>query len=141
MTAGEWNAHIIAEFRANDGKIGGAFEGAPVAILHHRGRKTGRDLLAPVMYLADDGDTSTIYVFATKAGAPSNPDWYYNLTAAGTSTVELGTETYPVRVEELRGPERDRVFAEQAKRYTGFAEYADKTKGIRTIPVLALRRT
>ena len=140
MSAGEWNTQIIAEFRANDGKVGGPFAGAPVAILHHRGRKTGRDLLAPVMYLADDGDAGTIYVFASKAGAPTNPYWYYNLTAAGTSTVEVGPETYPVRVDELTGPERDRVFAEQARRYAGFAEYAEKTKGIRTIPVLALRR-
>jgi deazaflavin-dependent oxidoreductase (nitroreductase family) len=139
--AGEWNTQIIAEFRANDGRVGGPFAGAPVAILHHRGRKTGRDLLAPVMYLADDGDAGMIYVFASKAGAPTNPDWYYNLTAAGKSTVEVGTETYPVRVEELTGPERDRVFAEQARRYTGFAEYAEKTKGVRTIPVLALRRS
>jgi deazaflavin-dependent oxidoreductase (nitroreductase family) len=140
VSAGEWNTQIIAEFRANDGKVGGPFAGAPVAILHHRGRKTGRDLLAPVMYLADDGDAGTIYVFASKAGAPTNPDWYYNLTAARTSTVEVGPETYPVRVDELTGPERDRVFAEQARRYAGFAEYAEKTKGIRTIPVLALRR-
>jgi deazaflavin-dependent oxidoreductase (nitroreductase family) len=140
VSAGEWNTQIIAEFRANDGKVGGPFAGAPVAILHHRGRKTGRDLLAPVMYLADAGDAGTIYVFASKAGAPTNPDWYYNLTAAGTSTVEVGPETYPVRVDELTGPERDRVFAEQARRYAGFAEYAEKTKGIRTIPVLALRR-
>lgn len=139
MSAGEWNAQIIAEFRANAGNIGGTFAGAPVVILHHRGRKTGRELLAPVMYLA--GDADTIYVFATKAGAPTNPDWYYNLTAAGTSAVEVGTETYPVRVEELTGPDRDRVFNEQALRYPGFADYAEKTKGIRTIPVLALHRT
>jgi deazaflavin-dependent oxidoreductase (nitroreductase family) len=139
--AGEWNTQIIAEFRANNGQVGGPFAGAPVVILHHRGRKTGRDLLAPVMYLADDGYAGTIYVFASKAGAPTNPDWYYNLTAAGASMVEVGTETYPVKVEELTGAERDRVFAEQARRYQGFAEYADKTKGVRTIPVLALRRT
>lgn len=139
--AGEWNTQVIAEFRANDGKVGGPFAGAPVAILHHRGRKTGRELLAPVMYLADDGDAGTIHVFASKAGAPTNPDWYYNLIAAGTSTVEVGTETYPVTVEELTGAQRDRVFAEQAQRYAGFAEYAEKTKGVRTIPVLALRRT
>lgn len=140
MTAGEWNTQIIAEFRANGGQVGGPFAGAPVAILHHRGRKSGRELLAPVMYLADDADTGTIYVFASKSGAPTNPDWYYNLIAAGTSTVEVGSETYPVRVEELTGAQRDRVFAEQARRYAGFAEYAEKTKGVRTIPVLALRR-
>jgi deazaflavin-dependent oxidoreductase (nitroreductase family) len=136
----DWNTQLIAEFRANGGKVGGSFEGAPVAILHHRGRKSGREFLAPVMYLGADGDDTTIYVFASKAGAPTNPDWYHNLVAAGETTVEVGTETYPVHVEEVTGAERDRIFAEQARRYPGFAEYAEKTAGVRTIPVLALRR-
>jgi deazaflavin-dependent oxidoreductase (nitroreductase family) len=139
--AGDWNAQVIAEFRANGGKVGGAFEGAPVAVLHHRGRKSAREFLAPVMYLAADGDPTTIYVFASKNGAPTNPDWYYNLTAAGTSTVEVGTETYPVQIEDVTGEQRDRIFAEQARRYPGFADYAEKTAGVRTIPVLALRRS
>ena len=138
--AENWNTKVIAEFRANGGKVGGSFEGAPVTVLHHRGRKSGREFLAPVMYLAEDDDAGTIYVFASKAGAPTNPDWYYNLTAAGTSTVEIGAETYAVHVEEVTGEERDRIFAEQARRYPGFAEYAEKTAGVRTIPVLALRR-
>jgi deazaflavin-dependent oxidoreductase (nitroreductase family) len=138
--AGDWNTHLIAEFRANGGKIGGPFEGAPVTVLHHRGRTSGREFLAPVMYLADESDSATIYVFASKSGAPTNPDWYYNLTAAGTGTVEVGTETYGVQVAELAGEERDRVFAEQARRYPGFAGYAEKAAGVRTIPVLALRR-
>ena len=135
-----WNARIIAEFRANGGKVGGPFEGAPVTVLHHRGRKSGREFLAPVMYLADESDLATMYVFASKSGAPTNPDWYYNLTAVGTGTVEVGTETYEVQVEELTGEERDRIFTEQARRYPGFAEYAEKAAGVRTIPVLALRR-
>lgn len=137
----DWNASTIAEFRANEGRVGGPFEGAPLALVHHRGRKSRREYVTPVMYIADDGDDGTIYIFATKGGAPSNPDWYYNLIESGEGTVERGTETYAVAVRELRDGERDRIYDEQARRYPGFAEYADRTKGIRTIPVLALSRT
>jgi deazaflavin-dependent oxidoreductase (nitroreductase family) len=141
MTAPEnWNAKVIAEFRANEGRVGPPFEGAPLTLLHHRGRTSGREYVAPMMYLAAEDDPDTIYVFASKAGAPTNPDWYYNLTAAGVARVEVGTEEYDVIVSDLVADERDRVFAEQASRYPGFAEYATKTAGIRTIPVLALRR-
>ncbi|MGX7679039.1 nitroreductase family deazaflavin-dependent oxidoreductase [Jatrophihabitans sp. DSM 45814] len=136
----DWNGQIIAEFRANGGKVGGNFEGAPVTILHHRGRKSGTEFLAPAMYLADEADPKTIYIFASKAGAPTNPDWYYNLVAADEGVVEVGAETYPVSVEEVTGADRDRIYAEQARRYPGFAEYEVKAAGIRTIPVLALRR-
>ena len=139
-TPDDWNANIIAEFRANQGRVGGPFEGAPVVLVHHRGRKTGRDRVSPMMYLPDEQGPDTIYVFASKAGAPTNPDWYYNLVSAGEAEVERGTEQYPVTVVEVTGDERDRIFAEQARRYPGFAEYAEKTAGIRTIPVLALRR-
>jgi len=135
----DWNAKVIADFRANEGRVGGNFEGAPVTILHHVGRKSGKEYLAPVMYLAAD-DPDTIYVFASKAGSPEDPQWYVNMTAAGKATVEVGAETYPVTVTELTGAERDRVFAEQVRRYPGFGEYEEKTRGIRTIPVLALRR-
>ncbi len=136
----DWNAKVIAEFRANEGRVGGNFEGAPVVLMHHVGRKSGSEYVNPVMYLAADDDPATIYVFASKAGAPTNPDWYVNMTEAGTATVEVGTETYAVTVTELTGEERDRVYAEQAKRYPGFAEYEVQTAGIRTIPVLALTR-
>jgi deazaflavin-dependent oxidoreductase (nitroreductase family) len=136
----DWNNTVIAEFRANDGKVGGNFEGAPMTLLHHRGRNSGTEFVAPVMYLADESDPATIYVFATKAGAPTNPDWYYNLTAAGTGSVEVGTESYRVDVSEVTGDDRDRIYAEQARRYPGFAGYETKTQGIRTIPVLALHR-
>jgi deazaflavin-dependent oxidoreductase (nitroreductase family) len=81
-----------------------------------------------------------MYVFASKAGAPTNPDWYHNLMAAGTATVEVGTERYDVAVTEITGAERERIYDEQARRYPGFAQYATKTAGIRTIPVLALSR-
>ena len=86
-------------------------------------------------------DDGVIYVFATKGGAPSNPDWYYNLTTVGEGSIERGTDSYPVTVRKVTGDERDRVYAEQARRYPGFADYAKQTEGIRTIPVLALTRT
>jgi deazaflavin-dependent oxidoreductase (nitroreductase family) len=139
--AENWNDPVIAEFRANEGRVGGNFEGAPVVLVHHRGRTSGRDYVNPLMYLPDDDDPDAIYVFATKGGAPTNPDWYHNLTAAGGGTVELGTDTYPVTVYELTGEERDRIYDEQARRYPGFADYARQTAGVRTIPVLALRRS
>ena len=136
----DWNASTIAEFRANEGRVSGPFEGATLTLLHHRGRKTGRDFVTPVMYLVDERDNDTIYVFATMGGAPTNPDWYYNLIERGEGTIERGTETYDVKVRDVRNGERDRIYDEQARRYPGFAEYAEKTKGIRTIPVLALSR-
>jgi deazaflavin-dependent oxidoreductase (nitroreductase family) len=138
--ASNWNDTVIAEFRANEGRLGGNFEGAPVVLVHHRGRTSGRDYINPVMYLLDD-DPDTIYVFASKGGAPTNPDWYYNLIAAGEGTVERATDTYPVTVHEVTGEERDRIYYEQARRYPGFADYARQTAGVRTIPVLALRRS
>ncbi len=139
--ADDWNDKVIAEFRANEGRVGGSFEGAPVVVLHHRGRTSGRDYVNPLMYLADDNDPDMIYVFATKGGAPTNPDWYDNLIAAGEGTVERGTDTYSVTVHELTGRERDRIYDEQARRYPGFADYARQAAGARTIPVLALRRS
>ena len=139
--ADNWNDKTIAEFRANEGRVGGTFEGAPMVLVHHRGRTSGRDYVNPLMYLPDDNDPDTIYVFATKGGLPTNPDWYYNLIAASENTVERGTDTYPVTVDELTGKERDRIYDEQARRYPGFAEYARQTAGVRTIPVLALRRS
>jgi deazaflavin-dependent oxidoreductase (nitroreductase family) len=136
----DWNAKTIAEFRANEGRVGGNFEGAPVVLLHHRGRKSGREYVTPTMYLPHDTRPDIIYVFATKAGAPAHPDWYRNLAAAGDGSVERGAETYQVTVRELAGAERDRIYAEQARRYPGFAEYERQTAGVRTIPVLELKR-
>jgi deazaflavin-dependent oxidoreductase (nitroreductase family) len=133
-----WNEKVIADFRANDGRVGGPFDGAPMVLVHHRGRRTGHEYVNPMMYLASERGDGTIYVFASKGGAPTNPDWYYNLTVAGKGSVELGTGTFPVSVRELHGEEHDRIYAEQARRYPGFAEYAEKTAGVRTIPVLEL---
>ena len=137
--ANDWNQQTITEFRANGGRVGGPFEGAPVVLVHHHGRKSGMEYVTPMMYIPDERD-DTIYVFASKGGAPSNPDWYYNLTAAGEGSIERGTDTYRVAVRDVTGDERDRIYDEQARRYPGFAEYERQTAGIRTIPVLELRR-
>ena len=94
----DWNKQIIAEFRAHDGKVGGNFEGAPMIVVHATGRKTGKKSETPMMYLPAEGDATTLYIFASKAGAPTNPDWYYNLVTAGKAEVEVGTETFAVEV-------------------------------------------
>ena len=135
----DWNDRVIAEFRANEGRVGGAFDGASMVLIHHVGRKSGKEYVNPLVYLP--GDDDSIYLFASKGGAPENPEWYRNLVAAGHATVEVGSSTYPVTVIEISGDERDRIYAEQVKRMPGFGEYAEKTEGIRKIPVLRLKRS
>ena len=139
----DFNTQVIEEFRANEGRVGGPFEGAPMVLVHHTGRKSGEEHVAPMMYLAGPevgAADDAIYVFASKGGAPTHPEWYRNLVAHGRGKVEVGTASYDVTVSELAGEDRDRVYAEQAERYPGFAEYETKTAGIRTIPVLELTR-
>jgi deazaflavin-dependent oxidoreductase (nitroreductase family) len=135
----DWNQGVITEFRANGGHVGGPFQGAPMVLLHHVGRKSGKEYITPLVYLPGDDDGS-FYIFASKGGAPANPDWYDNVIAAGEATVEVLASTYQATVTELHGEERDRVYAEQVKRMPGFGEYAQKTEGIRKIPVLRLAR-
>jgi deazaflavin-dependent oxidoreductase (nitroreductase family) len=136
----DWNQQVIADFRANDGQVGGNFTGAPMVLVHHVGRTSGAEYVIPLVYLPKEGSDDSIYVFASKAGAPAHPDWYLNLVAAGRAIVEVRAGTYPVTITELSGDERDRVYAEQVRRMPGFGEYAAKTAGIRTIPVLELTR-
>ncbi len=134
----DFNEGVIAEFRANQGTVGGLFEGAPMVLVHQVGRRSGKEHITPLVYLP--GDDGSVYIFASKGGAPDHPEWYHNLVAAGQATIEVGTSSYPVSVTELTGSERDRVYAEQAGRMPNFAEYARKTEGVRTIPVLKLTR-
>jgi deazaflavin-dependent oxidoreductase (nitroreductase family) len=136
----DWNASTIAEFRANAGRVGGNFSGAPLVLVHHRGRRSGNDYVIPVMYLPNESNPDVLYVFASRGGTPENPDWYYNLVSAGRGIVERGSDTYDVTVRDVTGSERDRIYAEQAKRYPGFAEYERQTAGVRIIPVLELTR-
>ncbi len=132
MSYQDWNAGVIAEFRKNRGKVGGQFEGAPVLLINHKGAHSGKPRTNPVMYLRDG---NRYLVFASKGGAPSNPDWYYNLKKHPEVKIEVGTETIEVHADELKGAERDRLYARQASLYPQFAEYQQKTK--RIIPVIA----
>ena len=129
----DWNAQIIAEFRKNHGKVGGNFEGAPLLLLHTIGRRSGKPRVNPVMYLKD-GDR--YFVFASKAGADSHPDWFRNLQEQPDVRIEVGDQTIDVHAEEIRGQERNRLYERQASVYSGFADYQRKTK--RVIPVVAL---
>lgn len=136
----DFNTQVIEEFRANEGRVGGPFAGAPIVLVHHVGRKSGEERINPMMYRPAPDDAATIHVFASRGGAPTNPGWYYNLLDAGTATLEVGTETYDAAVREVTGADRDAIYDAQAAEYPGFADYAEKTKGVRTIPVLALTR-
>ncbi len=129
------NARTIAEFRANAGWVGGTFAGAPLLLLHSVGARSGEPRIHPVMYLAD-GDR--YIVFASKAGAPTNPDWYHNLKAHPDATIEVGSTTVAVTAAEVTGPDRDAIFTRWVARNPGFGEYQAKTS--RIIPVIALTR-
>jgi len=132
----DFNAKIIDEFRANAGKVGGPFEGAPMVLLTTVGAKSGAQRTTPLVYLPD---VERVVIFASKAGAPTHPAWYHNLVANPGVTVEIGDERYAATAKEVTGPERDRLYAEQASRMPGFAEYEVKA-GERVIPVVALER-
>lgn len=129
----DWNKGIIEEFRANGGKVGGQFEGAPLLLLHSTGAKSGQARVNPIMYLAD-GDNYV--VFASKAGAPTSPDWYHNLIANPRASVEVGDATVNVVAKVAEGDTRERLWSTQKELYPGFAEYEAKTT--RLIPVVML---
>ena len=135
----DWNAKIIDEFRANQGKVGGMFEGSHMLILHTIGAKTGKERVHPLVYQAD-GDR--VVVFASKGGAPQHPDWYRNLVANPDVTVELGTatgtETVAMRARVAEGDERDRIWARQKELVPSFDQYEEKTT--RPIPVVVISR-
>ena len=109
-------------------------------LLHNRGRRTGADNVNPLAYLPDPDDPATVYVFASAGGRPQHPQWYRNLIAAGDAEVEIGTDRFPVTVGEITGAERNRIYALQVDRMPGFGEYERRLDGVRTIPVVALRR-
>ena len=131
----DYNAGIIEEFRANAGKVGGHWEGRDLLLLTTTGRKSGNQHTTPMVFTRD-GDR--LLVYASKAGAPSHPDWYLNLVADPHVVVEAGPERYDAIATPLERAERDRAFAAQAARVPAFAEYQEKTE--RVIPVVALTR-
>lgn len=127
------NSEIIKEFRANGGKVGGQFEGAPLLLLHTVGAKTGQQRVNPMMYQQVSGGYA---VFASKGGAPTNPDWYHNVRAHPRVKAEIGTQTVELAAREAHGEERERIWSAQKAAYPGFADYERKTS--RQIPVIIL---
>jgi deazaflavin-dependent oxidoreductase (nitroreductase family) len=132
-TRAEYNAKIIDEFRANEGRVGGMWEDTPLLLLHHTGAKSGRARVNPVAYLADD---RRYLIWAANGGAPNNPDWYHNLRANPNTTIEVGSDTIQVLAEETTGSERERLFARAAERYPELDELSRKTS--RVIPMIVL---
>jgi deazaflavin-dependent oxidoreductase (nitroreductase family) len=132
--AKDWNRSVIEEFRVNGGRVA-AFARQPLLLLHHRGAKSGIERVNPVARQDLDNGWA---VFASKGGAPTNPDWYRNLVANPDATVEVGTETVAVRARVAGAEERERIWGEQKRRNPAFAEYEAKTA--RRIPVVILER-
>ena len=132
----DWNASIVAEFRANGGKVGGRFEGRTLLLLHHTGAKSGIERVNPLAYQRV-GDA--FVVFGSKGGAPDNPDWYHNLLRNPRARIEVGTETFDVEARVARGEERDRIWERQKELVPGFGDYEKRTT--REIPVVVLERT
>jgi len=132
----DWNANVIDEFRSNQGKVGGYFEGKNLLLLHTRGRKSGAERVNPLAYRMV-GDTYA--VFGSKGGAPEHPDWIHNVEANPDVEVEVGTERFKGKAEVLwEGPERDEIYAAQAADWESFGEYEEKTD--RKIPVVLIER-
>jgi deazaflavin-dependent oxidoreductase (nitroreductase family) len=129
----DWNSKIIEEFRANEGRVGGPFEGGTLLLLHTTGARTGQERVNPVAYQKLDHGYA---VFASKAGAPTNPDWYHNLVAHPEVEAEIGTEKHQFTARVAQGDERERIWSAQKASNPGFAEYEQKTS--RQIPVVVL---
>ena len=129
----DFNAKVIDEFRANQGRVGGGWEGTPLLLLHHTGAKSGKDRINPLGHL---GDSGRYVVVASNGGAPSSPHWYHNLKAQPNVRIEVGTQTIEVVAHEATGEERERLFRAQVERYPHLAEY--ERKAGRLIPVIVL---
>ena len=129
----ERNKKIIDEFRANGGKVGGPFEGKSLLLLHTKGAKSGQERINPVACIRD-GDR--LAVIASKGGAPTHPDWYYNVVANPQVTVEVGTEKFQAVAKVAEEPERTRLYEKMVGMMPGFDDYRRKTT--RVIPVIVL---
>jgi deazaflavin-dependent oxidoreductase (nitroreductase family) len=129
----DWNRQTIEAFRANGGKVGGVWEGKPLLLLTTAGAKSGKTRTNPLMYLREGNH---LYIFASKGGAPTNPDWYHNLLAHPDVTVEVGNEKFNAIAKPVTGEERDKIYAKWEKMYPQFREYQEKTS--RKIPVIEL---
>ena len=135
ITMSDWNKQIIEEFRANEGKVGGHFANNTLLLLHPTGAKSGKERVNPLATFEDD---DRLVIVASKGGAPSNPDWYYNIVAKPVIEVEYGTEKFQAKATVTSEPERTELYEKMVSRMAGFATYKEKTT--RVIPVVTLTR-
>jgi deazaflavin-dependent oxidoreductase (nitroreductase family) len=136
MSNRDFNANVIAEFRANGGKVGGPFAERDLLLLQSVGAKSGQVRTTPLVY-GRDGDR--LIIIASKGGSDQHPDWYFNLLANPEVTIEVGSEMWTAQAIEVREePERSRLYAIMVERMPFFAEYAKKAR--RVIPVFVLVR-
>jgi deazaflavin-dependent oxidoreductase (nitroreductase family) len=133
--ANDFNQKVVEEFRANGGKVSGPFEGMSLVLVHHTGAKSGVERVNPLAYQRLDDDS--VAIFASKGGAPTNPDWYYNLVANPNTTIEIGDDQYDVTARVAEPEERKRIWEAQKQAFPNFAEY-EATTGGREIPVVVL---
>jgi deazaflavin-dependent oxidoreductase (nitroreductase family) len=131
----DWNKQIIEEFRATEGKVGGMFANNTLLLLHTTGAKSGKERVNPLVTI-EDGDR--LVIVASKAGAPSNPDWYYNVVANPEVGVEYGTETFQARASVASELERTELYEKVANAFDSFNDY--KVQTTRVIPVVTLSR-
>ena len=131
----DWNTQIIEEFHANGGKVGGQFAGADLLLLHTVGAKSNQERINPLVYFKD---SDKYVIVASKGGAPTNPDWYYNIVAHPDVSLEIGAEHFKAHATVLEPEERNRIFAEIAQKSPGFAKYQEGTT--RIIPIIQLER-
>lgn len=129
----DFNQNVITEFRENGGKVGGYFAGRPILLLTTTGARSGQSRTSPLAFITD---RDRLVIIASKGGAPTNPDWYYNLLANPVATVEVGHDKFQVRASAVESPERERLYSKMVEVMPGFAEYQAKTD--RKIPVLLL---
>jgi deazaflavin-dependent oxidoreductase (nitroreductase family) len=131
----DFNQKVVEEFRANDGVVGGPFQGLPLVLVHHTGAKSGTERVNPLAYqrLSDD----SVAIFASKGGAPTSPDWFHNLVANPNTSIEIGTDRYDVTARVAEGAERQKIWDAQKEAFPNFAEY-EVTAGGREIPVVVL---
>lgn len=132
-----FNGNLVAEFRANNGKVTGHFENAPLVLITHTGARSAKQYTTPLVYSRDD---DCVVIIASKGGSPTHPAWYHNLVANPQVTVELPGQTYEATAVQAEGAERDRLFQQQAELMPFFFDYAKNTDGVRTIPVFVLER-
>jgi deazaflavin-dependent oxidoreductase (nitroreductase family) len=131
----DWNRQVIEEFRAHEGRVRKQFGSSPLLLLNTTGAKSGKPYTNPLLYLTYN---ERLLIFAAKNGAPTNPDWYYNLLAHPQVLIELGAEQFQATAVVLEEEERDQIYAKQVELMPEFAEYQKKTS--RQIPIIELIR-